>query len=77
MDLSSSRVTAPAQDDRTAGVAVKADTPVRGGEMSRRNAWIVVGALFVAAIAIPVNQYKVPPVMPVLMEATYKYDTSV
>jgi MFS family permease len=62
-------MTVRAQDDQTAGVAVKADTLIRRGQMSRRNAWIVVGALFVAAIAIPVNQYKVPPVMPVLMEA--------
>jgi MFS family permease len=37
--------------------------------MSRRHAWIVMMALFVAAIAVPINQYKVPPLMPVLMEA--------
>jgi MFS family permease len=41
--------------------------------VSRRFAWIVVMALFVAAIAIPINQYKVPPVMPVLME-TFRLD---
>jgi MFS family permease len=37
--------------------------------VSRRHAWIVMMALFAAAVAIPINQYKVPPVMPVLMEA--------
>ncbi len=37
--------------------------------MSRRHAWIVMIGLFVAAIAIPINGNKVPPVMPVLMEA--------
>lgn len=36
--------------------------------MSKRYAWIVMGALFVAAIAVSINQYKVPPVMPVLMQ---------
>jgi MFS family permease len=36
--------------------------------MSKRYAWVVLGALFVAALAAPINQYKVPPVMPVLME---------
>ena len=36
--------------------------------MSRRYAWIVMAALFIAAIAVPINQYKVPPVMPVLMD---------
>jgi MFS family permease len=36
--------------------------------MSRRYAWIVLIALFIAAIAVPINQYKVPPVMPVLMD---------
>jgi len=34
----------------------------------KRYAWVVLGALFVAAIAVSINQYKVPPVMPVLME---------
>ena len=36
--------------------------------MSRRHAWVVMAALFVAAIAVSINQYKVPPVMPVLMQ---------
>ncbi|HJX37455.1 MAG TPA: MFS transporter [Anaerolineae bacterium] len=36
--------------------------------MSKRYAWIVMAALFVAAIAVSINQYKVPPVMPVLMQ---------
>jgi MFS family permease len=36
--------------------------------VSRRYAWIVMGALFVAAISVSMNQYKVPPVMPVLMQ---------
>ncbi|MDH4209684.1 MAG: MFS transporter, partial [Anaerolineae bacterium] len=36
--------------------------------MSKRYAWIVMAALFVAAIAVAINQYKVPPVMPVLMQ---------
>jgi MFS family permease len=36
--------------------------------MRKRYAWVVMGALFVAAIAVPINQYKVTPVMPVLME---------
>jgi MFS family permease len=36
--------------------------------LSRRCAWIVMAALFVAAIAVSINQYKVPPVMPVLMQ---------
>jgi MFS family permease len=35
--------------------------------MSKRYAWIVLIALFVAAISVSINQYKVPPVMPVLM----------
>lgn len=30
-------------------------------------AWVVLGAIFVASVAAPVNQFKVPPVMPVLM----------
>jgi MFS family permease len=37
--------------------------------MRKRYAWIVLIALYIAAIAVPINQYKVPPVMPVLMEA--------
>jgi MFS family permease len=37
--------------------------------VSRTYAWMAVSGLFVGAIAIPINQYKVPPVMPVLMEA--------
>jgi MFS family permease len=36
--------------------------------MRKRYAWVVLAALFVAAIAVPINQYKVTPVMPVLME---------
>jgi MFS family permease len=36
--------------------------------LSRRHAWIVLAALFVASISVPINQYKVPPVMPVLMQ---------
>ncbi|MCJ7621156.1 MAG: MFS transporter [Anaerolineae bacterium] len=36
--------------------------------MSKRHAWVVMAALFVAAIAVSINQYKVPPVMPVLMQ---------
>jgi MFS family permease len=36
--------------------------------VSRRYAWVVMAALFVAAIAVSINQYKVPPVMPVLMQ---------
>jgi MFS family permease len=36
--------------------------------MSRRYAWVVMAALFTAAIAVSINQYKVPPVMPVLMD---------
>ena len=36
--------------------------------MSKRYTWIMLMALFVAAVAAPVNQYKVPPVMPVLMD---------
>jgi MFS family permease len=36
--------------------------------MRRQYAWVVLGALFVTAIAVPINQYKVTPVMPVLME---------
>jgi MFS family permease len=36
--------------------------------MSKRHTWIMLIALFVAAVAAPLNQYKVPPVMPVLME---------
>jgi MFS family permease len=36
--------------------------------MRKRYAWVVLGALFAAAIAVSINQYKVPPVMPVLME---------
>ncbi len=36
--------------------------------MHKRYAWVVMGALFVAAIAVPINQYKVTPVMPVLMD---------
>jgi MFS family permease len=36
--------------------------------MPKRYAWIVLIALYIAAIAVPINQYKVPPVMPVLME---------
>jgi MFS family permease len=36
--------------------------------MRKRYAWVVLSALFVAAIAVSINQYKVPPVMPVLME---------
>ncbi|MGB9301133.1 MAG: MFS transporter [Anaerolineae bacterium] len=36
--------------------------------MSKRYAWVVMAALFVAAIAVSINQYKVPPVMPVLMQ---------
>jgi len=40
----------------------------RGGWISKRCAWIVVIAVFVAAVAVPINQYKVPPVLPLLME---------
>ncbi len=36
--------------------------------MSKRYTWIMLIALFVAAVAAPVNMYKVPPVMPVLMD---------
>ena len=36
--------------------------------MSKRYTWIMLMALFLAAVAAPVNQYKVPPVMPVLMD---------
>ncbi len=36
--------------------------------MSKRYAWVVMAALFVAAMAVSINQYKVPPVMPVLMQ---------
>jgi MFS family permease len=36
--------------------------------VSRRYAWAIMAALFVAAISVPINQYKVPPVMPVLMQ---------
>jgi MFS family permease len=35
--------------------------------VSKRYAWTVMAALFVGAIAVPINQYKVPPIMPVLM----------
>ncbi|NIN69054.1 MAG: MFS transporter [Anaerolineae bacterium] len=37
--------------------------------MSRRYAWVALSGLFAGAVSIPINQYKVPPVMPVLMEA--------
>lgn len=36
--------------------------------MPKRYTWIMLTALFVAAVAAPLNQYKVPPVMPVLMD---------
>jgi len=36
--------------------------------LSKRYAWVVMAALFVAAMAVSINQYKVPPVMPVLMQ---------
>jgi MFS family permease len=35
--------------------------------VSRRYPWLVTAALFVGAISVSINQYKVPPVMPVLM----------
>lgn len=36
--------------------------------ISKRYKWVVMAALFIAAIAVSMNQYKVPPVMPVLMQ---------
>jgi len=36
--------------------------------VSKRYAWLVMAALFVAAVSVSINQYKVPPVMPVLMQ---------
>lgn len=31
-------------------------------------AWTILGVVFLASVAAPLNQYKVPPMMPVLME---------
>lgn len=36
--------------------------------MSKRRKWVVMAALFFAAIAVSISQNKVPPVMPVLMQ---------
>ena len=30
-------------------------------------AWLVLAAIFIASVAAPVNQFKVPPVMPALI----------
>jgi len=32
-------------------------------------AWVILAVAFIASVAAPLNQFKVPPVMPVLMEA--------
>ncbi len=32
-------------------------------------AWVILGVAFLASVAAPLNQFKVPPVMPVMMEA--------
>jgi predicted MFS family arabinose efflux permease len=34
-----------------------------------RYAWVILFAVFLASVAAPLNQFKVPPLMPVLMEA--------
>jgi MFS family permease len=39
-----------------------------GRESDQRAAWVVVLVLLAASIAAPLNQFKVPPVMPLLMD---------
>src|SRR5262245_33977733 len=34
-----------------------------------RYAWVVLIVVFLASVAAPLNQFKVPPLMPVLMKA--------
>ena len=38
------------------------------GHMDSKYAWVVLAAIFVASVAAPLNQFKVPPVMPALMD---------
>lgn len=34
-----------------------------------RYAWVILGVVFLASVAAPLNQFKVPPLVPVLMES--------
>ena len=46
------------------------DSIVRpGARPAERTAWIILAVLLFFSIAAPLNQFKVPPIMPVLMSA--------
>ena len=46
-----------------------ADTPTVSISSRERTAWFVLAILLLFSIAAPLNQAKVPPIMPILMEA--------
>ncbi len=48
---------------------VPAPPPAQGATGSARMAWIVLAVLLLFSIAAPINQFKVPPLLPVLMQA--------
>ena len=46
-----------------------APPPAQGATGSGRMAWVVLTVLLLFSIAAPINQFKVPPLLPVLMQA--------
>src|SRR6516162_9593375 len=52
---------------------MRATTAIHSGAAIRKKpaayAWVILAVVFLAGVAGPVNQFKVPPVMPVLIDA--------
>ncbi|MCB0004257.1 MAG: hypothetical protein KDH86_17075, partial [Anaerolineae bacterium] len=44
-------------------------TPSTRSAPIQRYAWVVLGVVYLASVAAPLIQNKVPPIMPVIMEA--------
>jgi MFS family permease len=49
-------------------MSTKATTPTARAADTAAAAWVILAALLLFSIAAPLNQFKVPPIMPVLME---------
>lgn len=44
-------------------------TAITRGPAAARTAWLILAVLLLFSIAAPLNQFKVPPIMPILMDA--------